>query len=193
MLMAIFGAGASHDSVSNRNRAWELDEEEFQPALAPQLFTRRGAFDRAVLRHPTMWPVIDRLRHIAPGQYIEDVLEEIKAEAEAFPNQLQLSRLIAVLTTCTSPCAPAGSDHRTSAANAAALTMSIALRILPHKCRRRNACRSLNNCPTPSHRPPCHPPPRWIVIDAQRSWRRIGRQLRSPSRQTRARQQALDF
>jgi hypothetical protein len=32
-----------------------------------------------------MWPVIDRLRHTAADQYIEVVLEEIKAEAETFP------------------------------------------------------------------------------------------------------------
>lgn len=84
MLMAIFGAGASYDCVSTRNRRL-LSDGEFMPPLASELFERRGVFDRAVLRHPTMWPIIDRLRYVPPEGYVEGVLEEIKSEAETFP------------------------------------------------------------------------------------------------------------
>jgi hypothetical protein len=84
VLMVIFGAGASFDSVSPRNRSY-VSDDEFMPPVASQLFERRGVFDGAVLRHPTMWPVIDRLRHIPPDRYVEAVLEEIKDEAETFP------------------------------------------------------------------------------------------------------------
>ncbi len=83
--MVIFGAGASHDSISPRNRAQRL-ADSFMPPRASELFERRpDSFDEALLRHPTISAVMDRLRHIPAGRYVEEILEEIKSESATYP------------------------------------------------------------------------------------------------------------
>jgi hypothetical protein len=100
MLMAIFGAGASYDSVDlhlapNMKREVELGIS-FRPPLANQLFDERPDFIAAMNRHPEMSMLIPRLRWAAEGsgKAVEEVLREIQEEAQTYP--LRKSHLMAL-------------------------------------------------------------------------------------------------
>src|ERR1035437_6504657 len=84
MLMIIFGAGASYDSVpalppsiSNRDR----------PPLADQLFETRPEFTEAMARFPKCQPIIPYLQ--ATGTPVERELERLQTEAQGYPEGLQ--------------------------------------------------------------------------------------------------------
>jgi hypothetical protein len=80
MLMVIFGAGASYDSVPSLPPSIPLHES--RPPLADQLFATRPAFKQAMSRFEKCLPVIPYLQ--APGVAVERVLESLQAEAEEY-------------------------------------------------------------------------------------------------------------
>lgn len=88
MLMVVFGAGASYDSVPSRPpRPLEIEGLYDRPPLADQLFDDRPRFVEAVSRFHQCQAIIPRLRHRAPNVSIESVLETLQAEAEEYPER----------------------------------------------------------------------------------------------------------
>ncbi len=90
MLMVVFGAGASYDSIDVKppdtgNPGWVIDEE-FRPPLAKDLFGFRGLFADAMARFARLHPIVPLLRH-AGTRNIETVLRELQDEAEVYPER----------------------------------------------------------------------------------------------------------
>ena len=88
MLMVVFGAGASYDSVPSRPPipfpgAQLLD----RPPLANELFADRPRFVEAIRSFPKCQPVIPYLRHLPRDGSVEQVLEGLQAEAEEYPER----------------------------------------------------------------------------------------------------------
>ena len=94
MLLTIFGAGASYDSV-DLDVVPRLSDEvltgfRFRPPLANQLFDERPEFVSAMNRHPQMSTLIPRLRRAsqaASGKTVEAVLRDIQDEATGYPQR----------------------------------------------------------------------------------------------------------
>jgi hypothetical protein len=90
MLMVIFGAGASFDSIDSKppghgNPGWDIDEE-FRPPLANDLFGPRKLFADAMARFEKLQPIVPLLRHTG-GRNIEGVLRELQLEADQYPER----------------------------------------------------------------------------------------------------------
>jgi len=91
MLMVIFGAGASYDSVptrraSNPNFSYPISSDgEFRPPLANQLFADRPLFREAMQRFPRCQPIIPLLQKA--GVSVEQELEKLRAEARDYPER----------------------------------------------------------------------------------------------------------
>jgi hypothetical protein len=90
MLLTIFGAGASYDSVdldvvpSMRNAV--RHNTQFRPPLANQLFDERPEFVDAMNEYSQMSAIVPRLRRAAEsGLAIETQLRDIQTEADSFP------------------------------------------------------------------------------------------------------------
>jgi hypothetical protein len=85
MLMVIFGAGASYDSVSHlpNGRPAALT---YRPPLAKDLFARRSNFDEWIQKFPRCNAVIPLLRQAAETGSVESELERLKEKAVAYPN-----------------------------------------------------------------------------------------------------------
>lgn len=84
MLMVIFGAGASSDSVKPSNRA-RRNDDPLRPPLADALFDLRENFTRVVATYPDFAVLVDRLRGAVARQTpVEAELERIKQEARVF-------------------------------------------------------------------------------------------------------------
>jgi hypothetical protein len=81
MLMVVFGAGASYDSVPSLRPGLE-PPEPCRPPLADQLFEGRADFKTARARFEKCLPVIPYLQ--GPGVAVERVLERLQAEAEEY-------------------------------------------------------------------------------------------------------------
>lgn len=97
MLLVIFGAGASYDSIDSKppgspNPGWLIDEE-FRPPLAEHLFGSRSVFSAAMLNFTRIQPIIPMLRNTS-GKNVETVLRELQDEAGAYPERH--SQLMAV-------------------------------------------------------------------------------------------------
>jgi hypothetical protein len=93
MLLVVFGAGASYDSVDlslapDMQRSINM-RGLFPPPLANQLFSERPEFIAAMNRHPQISMLIPRLRQAAEkgGATIEEVLRDIQEEAETYPRR----------------------------------------------------------------------------------------------------------
>jgi hypothetical protein len=97
MLLVIFGAGASFDSVPHLrpdSRSIRpitpydrrLPNDEYRPPLANQLFEDRDSFRSALYSFPQCKPLIPRLRGDAP---IEEQLAKFEAQAKAYPARHQ--------------------------------------------------------------------------------------------------------
>jgi len=100
MLMVIFGAGASYDSArafppiapraANQNFGTPYpppDEgEAWRPPLASELFRDTNLrFGHIVERYPRLHPILDRLREPLNGRSVEEELQSLQDEAEAYP------------------------------------------------------------------------------------------------------------
>lgn len=100
MLMVIFGAGASFDSVpsdppnkdSLRSPSeWIVNKQSNRPPLANQLFEERSMFAETLERYPRCLAIVPRLRHLG-GRLLEEVLEQFQTEAVSYaPGYQQLA------------------------------------------------------------------------------------------------------
>ncbi len=80
MLMVIFGAGASYDSLADISPG--VIGKDLRPPLANQLFERRSPFEPAVQEYWECRPIIPQLRQLSQDTYLEKVLETLRAEGE---------------------------------------------------------------------------------------------------------------
>ena len=87
MLMVVFGAGASYDSVpsnrpdpsSPRSPQYKIPYLSNRPPLADELFDNRKLFNGAVKKFPKCQPIIPLLQ--GPDVKVEHVLETLQMEA----------------------------------------------------------------------------------------------------------------
>src|SRR5579871_4331568 len=90
MLLVVFGAGASYDSIpsvpvpevivsSHEGRRLWSPQNENRPPLANQLFEDRPGFASALERFPQCHPIVPYLRDTK--EPVERVLETIRTEA----------------------------------------------------------------------------------------------------------------
>jgi len=79
MVMVIFGAGASYDSLVDISPG--AADKDLRPPLANQLFVRRGPFEAAVEEYWECRPIIPRLRQLSQDT-LEQVLEALRAEGD---------------------------------------------------------------------------------------------------------------
>ncbi len=106
MLLTIFGAGASYDSVDldfvpGLRREVDLGVR-FRPPLANQLFDERPEFVAAMNRYPEMSTLVPRLRRAseaASGKTVEAVLRDIQDEVTGYPQRK--SHLMALIHSLT--------------------------------------------------------------------------------------------
>lgn len=89
MLMVVFGAGASYDSVPS----YPPDTPEHRnllarPPLADGLFDDRELFSDVLARFPRCIPIIPLLRHRRPpNRPVEQILESFQTEAQDYPER----------------------------------------------------------------------------------------------------------
>jgi hypothetical protein len=117
MLLVIFGAGASFDSVDIGSHPGV--NADYQPPLADDLFDPR--FKRLVEMFPQLTGILDRVRGIQRGTTPERVLEDLQGEADKYPirdQQLTAARfyLQHVLFNCGASWS-SGAGHATSYAS----------------------------------------------------------------------------
>ena len=85
MLMVVFGAGASYDSVPSRPpKSYPPHILPERPPLANELFEDRGRFTEAMSRFRECQPIIPLLRNLK-GNSVELVLEGLQEEAATYP------------------------------------------------------------------------------------------------------------
>src|SRR3989337_761360 len=88
MLMVVFGAGASYDSVPSRDpKSWPKERLPDRPPLANELFDDRPLFVDAMSRFPRCQAIIPYLRHRSEDVSVEAVLEKLQAEGEEYPER----------------------------------------------------------------------------------------------------------
>lgn len=114
MLLVVFGAGASFDSVDVGSHPGV--NADYQPPLADHLFDPR--FRRFVDMFPQLTGILDRVRGIKGGTTLEQVLENLQREADNYPirgQQLAAARfyLQHVLFNCGATWS-SGAGHATS-------------------------------------------------------------------------------
>lgn len=100
MLMVIFGAGASYDSVSTyppgthiQPHGGDVPNRFNRPPLADELFENRPLFAEIIQLFPACEPIIPRLR-AHQGETVETALQELQQEADSYSRRL--SQLAAV-------------------------------------------------------------------------------------------------
>ncbi len=85
MILVIFGAGASYDSVPARPPSeprYVRERLDCRPPLANELFLDSGPFAEGLSRFPECHAIVPYLRRVPPDQTLEHVLETLQAEAE---------------------------------------------------------------------------------------------------------------
>ncbi len=90
MLLVIFGAGASYDSVPThppRVGKWRTNGLVNRPPLADDLFDERELFADIIARVPQLQPIVPPLRHRGDSETVEDVLQRLQAEGERDPER----------------------------------------------------------------------------------------------------------
>lgn len=88
VLLVVFGAGASFDSVpSHPPPPSRVDDTEERPPLANDLFDERRLFARTIWELPQLLPILPRLRHRAGNVTVEAVLQDFQAEAGQDPQR----------------------------------------------------------------------------------------------------------
>ena len=87
MLMVVFGAGASYDSVPSRppNKFPRGTLDHRRPPLANELFDDRPRFAAAMSKFQNCLPIIPYLHNLPEDGSVERVLERFQAEAESYP------------------------------------------------------------------------------------------------------------
>jgi hypothetical protein len=92
MLLIIFGAGASFDSVPSRRikesdfqspQQYSLNKYSSRPPLANQLFEERDLFAETLEKYPDCLAVVPQLRELGNRQ-LEQVLEELQIASELY-------------------------------------------------------------------------------------------------------------
>lgn len=86
MLLVVFGAGASYDSVPHRPPDGPQGRPH-RPPLANQLFEDRPLFVDAMSRFPQCQPVIPDLRNVSATLGVEKVLSRLELEAAEYPER----------------------------------------------------------------------------------------------------------
>jgi len=86
MLMVVFGAGASYDSVSKLPDYNRL-ASTYRPPLASGLFSRRPHFDAWISRYYACNAVINQLQSPPNGSSVESELEKLWTEREKNPRR----------------------------------------------------------------------------------------------------------
>ena len=92
MLMVIFGAGASHDSLASRaadgaSRRYRGADESRLP-LADDLFIpNRSIIDDSIKLFPQMAEIVPWLEVLPRGRSLEDVLTELRDESDEHPDR----------------------------------------------------------------------------------------------------------
>ena len=89
MLMVIFGAGASYDSIPSNppgpnDFSRRIVANSYRPPLANQLFEERTFFAETLEKYKACLAIVPRLRHLG-NRPLEEVLEELQTEAENYP------------------------------------------------------------------------------------------------------------
>lgn len=88
MIMVIFGAGASYDSVPSRPPGRYPRPSLFdRPPLAAELFLPEGFFANCLSEFPRCKPIVPYLQTLPAGTTLESVLEKLQLEAEADPER----------------------------------------------------------------------------------------------------------
>ena len=88
MLLVIFGAGASYDSVPFLFPTIGVGEEEkFRPPLAKDLFGPRQHFLEVMRDFPKMRPIVPWLAQPPGGSSVEKVLQDLQDEARDYPER----------------------------------------------------------------------------------------------------------
>jgi hypothetical protein len=92
MLLVIFGAGASYDSIPTYLPGIDFPGDTLnnyhRPPLANELFENRPVFAEAITRFPECAPIVPRLRSLK-GESLEAVLQDLQAKAKDYPRGLQ--------------------------------------------------------------------------------------------------------
>jgi hypothetical protein len=89
MLMVIFGAGASYDSVPTYPPGapvpgGDAPNNYFRPPLANEMFANRPLFAKTITYYPECQPIVPRLRSLR-DESLEAVLQDLQAKAEDYP------------------------------------------------------------------------------------------------------------
>jgi hypothetical protein len=92
MLMVIFGAGASYDSVPTylppptpiQPHGGDAPNKHHRPPLANELFENRPLFAQTMQLYPECEPIIPRLRALN-GETVESALQDLQEKAEQYP------------------------------------------------------------------------------------------------------------
>jgi len=88
MLMVVFGAGASYDSVPSRPPGMSNAElKAYRLPLANQLFDDRELFTDAMRKFPACQPIVPYLQIREDGVSVEGRLEGLQAEADQYPER----------------------------------------------------------------------------------------------------------
>lgn len=95
MLLVIFGAGASYDSVPSHPPARgplpdmrPRGTDNYRPPLANELFQERALFAEKLERYKQCLAIVPYLRHLGKHQ-LEEVLEQLQTEAVSYPHGYQ--------------------------------------------------------------------------------------------------------
>ena len=93
MLLVIFGAGASYDSVpaylpGTHVRLGDPLNDYYRPPLANELFADRQDFAETIMRFPQCEPIVPRLRTLK-DESLEAALQDLQAKAVDYPRGLQ--------------------------------------------------------------------------------------------------------
>jgi hypothetical protein len=84
MLMVVIGAGASYDSIPALSRKLVY---ESRPPLANELFEPREMFANTMLQVRRILPIVPLLQNLPVGRTVEQVLEQLQAEADDYPER----------------------------------------------------------------------------------------------------------
>ena len=91
MILAVFGAGASYDSVPSkppaRGSTAIRPQQPNRLPLASELFLDTGVFADSLARFPQCHPIVPYLQAIPPGETLEHTLEVLQAESETDPER----------------------------------------------------------------------------------------------------------
>ena len=87
MILVIFGAGASYDSLPSL-RPSSGDSQASRPPLADELFSNRPIFAKTLTDFPDCYPIVPYLQ-AAPTGTVEHTLEILEQEAETDPKRKQ--------------------------------------------------------------------------------------------------------